>query len=135
MGDFLHRRRGVVDRVHGRAAHGRPNTCGGTYRPCRFYGIVLDIPYLPYGGFAVKPYNPDLAGGKPYLRLVVSLAISWANTGCTCQLRTLTGIELDVVYHCTYRNIGDRQSVSGFDVGIRAGVDHVAVFEPDGAIM
>ena len=35
------------------------------------------------------------------------------------------------MYHCTYRNIGDRQSVSGFDVGIRAGVDHVAVFEPD----
>ena len=119
---------GVIAGVHDRTADRRTDTLVSGLT-CFTYlnGIVLDVADLTDGSLAIQTDPTDLAGRKSYLCHAVSLLgdqLSHSTCGAD-ELRTLTGVDFDVVDNGTNGNVGDGQRVAGLNICVCAGVNDI----------
>lgn len=98
----------MVVRVHNRTAYGRADA-HVTLASC-FTDIdqaVVNIAYDTYCRSAYQRNHSHLAGGKTQGCILSFLCHKLCAVSCgTNQLAALAGIQLNVVYLCTYRDLG-----------------------------
>ena len=118
----------VVVRVHNRTANGRaPTHVALTARFTDLHVLMVNVADLADGGHAVDTDVAQLAGGQAQEGQTVLLRHQLSHVaGGTRQLGALAGIELNVVDEGTDRDIGQRQSVAGLNVGACAGNNNVS---------
>src|SRR5690606_10138556 len=118
----------VVDRVHGRAAHGRLDAAPALgARLAQLLQVVLDVADLADGGAALGRYAAHLARAQAQGG-VSALAGHQLHAGasCTGHLRALARLHLDAVHRGAQRDVAQRQGVADLDRRIRAGHHLVA---------
>src|SRR5690606_1314047 len=107
----------VVDRVHGRAAHGRldaaPALGAGL---AQLLEVVLDVADFADGGAALGRHLAHLARAQAQGG-VDAFAGDQLHTGAgrTRDLRALAGLHLDAVHGGTDRDVAQGQRVAGLD--------------------
>ena len=95
------------------------------YKPVTFADLTDD-------GHAVGANDAHFAGGHTDLSVAVLLRHQLSgSTGGADELSALAGMHLDVVDHGTNGNVGDRQAVTGLDVGSGGRDDLVTGSEAD----
>src|SRR5919201_4592863 len=115
----------MVDGVHRRAAHGRSLALPAAATSLAGADVlVVDVADLPDRRATRNGHTPHLARGKTQhcVRAVLCDELN-ARAGRARQLRTLAGLELDVVHEGTGRDVLQRERVPHLDVRGRAGLD------------
>ena len=123
---------GVVDGVHGDAAHGRPLT-----QPALASGLaeldvlLVGVGYCADGGHAFGPHHAQLPGVEAQLGIALVLADDLCiGAGGAGDLSALADLHLDVVDDGTDGNVLHRHGIARFDVHGIAGNDLVAFAQP-----
>ena len=94
------------------------------------YIRVVCVAYGTDSRHAVLSNVSELAAGESQKSHSVLLSHELCHiAGGTNELSALSGVKLDVVDHCTYGDISQRESVAGLDVGICAASYRVAYAE------
>ena len=125
----------VVAGVHDGTADGRSDThvtllAGFT----DLDSVVLDVADLTDRCEAVHTDVANFAGGKSDLSHIALFCHELRlSAGGSYKLTALAGIKLDVVDERTYGDICERKRVAGFDIGVSARVENVAVGYADGS--
>lgn len=126
---------GMVVGVHDRAADGRSPahvtfTTSFTDRDV----FMVDVADLADAGDAVDVDVALFAGGKSDECVSAFFSHQLSHVAsCTNQLSALTVVQLDAVDKGTNRDVCQRQSVAGFDVGVSAVSDDVANLQSIGS--
>src|SRR5919108_6684554 len=122
----------VVDRVHRRAAHGRTLALpAASARLAAGDVLVVDVADLADRRAARQRHPAHLARGHAQDAVALVLRDELhARAGAPRQLPALARLQLDVVDERAGRDVLERQSVSGFDVGARTGLDGRADSQP-----
>src|SRR5262249_11035005 len=115
----------MVDRVHGRAAHGRTLAePAAAARLADRHVALLDVAHLPDGGAAGGQHAAHLARGEAQRRVPAVLRDELhARARRARHLPALAGLQLDVVHERPGRDVLERQRVAGLDVGADARLD------------
>src|SRR6476469_5046922 len=118
----------MVDRVHGRAAHGRALAEPATPAGLAARDVaVLDVADLADGRATGEEHAAHLARGETQRRVAAVLGDQLhTGAGGAGHLAALGGLELDVVHERAGRDVLERQRVAGLDVGIGAGLNQRA---------
>ena len=118
----------VIAGVHDRTADGRADALmAGLTCLTDLNGIMLKVTDLTDGSLAIQPDDAHLAGGQTNLCNAAFLGDQLRhNAGGAGKLRALAGVQLNVVDEGTGGDIRHGQRVTDLDIGIRAGVDHIA---------
>ena len=124
----------MIDGVHGHAAD-----LGATSEPAVAAGLaqrnvlVLDIADLPDSGEARREHLAHFARGHAQQRVLAFLGHKLGvGSGRATELPAPTGVQLDVVQHRAHGNAGHGQRVAGLDIGLVAGLDHIALLHAEG---
>src|SRR5437867_3193604 len=125
---------GMVDWVHDRAAHCRPEATPTHAASLADRDVlVVEVAHLTERGHAVETDEADLTGRQLQRRAVAFLGQELSlSTGASAELGPTSRLELDVVHARADRNVPDRQRVAGQDVGLRPRHHDVARLESVG---
>src|SRR6266545_402866 len=122
----------MIHRVHDRAADRGPETLPPD-APGLADGdvLVIQVAHLPDGGHALQLHLPDLARGQLDIGVVALLREQLGQgAGAAAELAALARLELHVVHEGAQRDVADRQSIAGQDIGLRARHHRVPRLEP-----
>jgi len=125
---------GVIDGVHGHAAHpGLLAHPAAAARLADAHALVGDVAHLADRGLALDVDLADLAGGKPHLGVGALLGHELGvGAGGADHLGPLAGPQLDVVDERPQGDVAQGHRVAGLDVGRGARDDRVAHLEVHG---
>src|SRR5699024_5874605 len=111
----------MVDGVHGRAAHARPDAAPAVGAGlAQLLQVVLDVADLANGGAAFARHPPHLA--RPQAQGGVGAFTGdrlHTGAGGAGHLRSLAGLHLDAVHRRAHRDIAQRQGIADLDRRIR----------------
>src|SRR6185369_9260825 len=123
----------MVYRVHRHTADVRTNSApASTPGFAQRDVLVLDIANLPHRRAAFNRNAPHLTRRHTQLRVLAFLGEQLRErSGSPRHLSAFSGTQLDVVNLRAQRNVANRQSVSGKNIGIFTAGNHLADFQSD----
>src|SRR5665811_2020164 len=121
----------VVDRVHGRTAHGRAHAAPASAAGLAAGDVgVIGVAQLAHRSATGEADTAQLTGRQAHDAVALFLGLQLgARAGAAHQLPAATRLQLDVVDRGARRDVLERQRVAGLDVGSGAGLDGVAHLE------